>query len=1114
MARYGFGIYDRFKYGEKDNSAIYYNSGITAFAYDYAKIQITWGRVTPDPGDPTPVNWMLVKTYTGTPDNPFDGIKLAGDVYANYTTTYYDDVTAALGLEVTYSFWIFNGNGWVFCGSSTTVGVPNKDMLAQVLRWLPRAWENSSQGIGDATGEPGTGDFVNTMSGLTFAYDKLRTQASILANSANHIYAPNEILKYKVTDFGFNYEPSLGDPYHRTLYNAGNVINGLKGTSQAIKAYTTALTHLDADVTVGNNLMLDYNDSSFEETVGRWVASSGTFTQLAYANSSSVFGSTITPPTPGMYDFIYPPRQVGFAYLTTTGTTPVTLTLPGNGYTPILNGIPVQPNTRYVFTGWVQHANASATVTAQIKWYDQVGNYISTTTAGATTTTTTSWQEFISACDSGRNGKLSPYNAQYAVVLLTITPSSGTNKYLFDMFQFADPISSFEYEDARRVRVYIGGERENYIDNPGFEQGIGGWTVSPNASFAEDPTIYPGAVQDGATVGEITVETAGTAYVTSDWMYVDPNQSYTFSAYVSAEFGISRQVYPRIEYSNPINFSTATDSNGIYFPANTNYTDGTPTTTTFHYVYDSNGNPITDPLIPGNPPQQIPNKSRISVTAISPSYDKDYGYPMAKVSIWIPNAQVGDTIWIDGVLLEDATSPRDYFSGTNPPAPIDPLVNVYFNPIDCIWEYKNKINFLSNPSFETTSDWTINSGSTLSLVTSGTALYRVVNSDGSYGGIGGTVTYYPLAGTYMGRITYSTAALATGGFSTTVYLPEPAIGGEDIVSSIYVRAAEGVYTISSKTSGGTVISSNQIYVVQHDQYQWIRLHNVHQAAVGETSFVFSITVQNFSAPSTGMPQSGYFDVDAAQVEYGRIPNGFTDPQGAYTVARPNPGNPSKNMYLSQYQSVGGGKSSYFHNYYTKLSRLKNSLALVMPSQATWAVKPGMPSRPYAGELVESLIPSASFEKDLGQWTAVTSTLTRVYANGILWGDSTVHGVAYCQVTTAGSSGSSTFGIQTGNINVSSELGYYSSVAIRPANAASVGSYTLTVTYYTLNGTQVSTQSQTTSITQTNRWAYMSVISPAANTIGASYAILKVTCTPTAAYSSTQAFHIDKAVFRQ
>ena len=68
-SRYGSGV----KYGEISAVGVYYNSGITAWSYDYNEIAISWGIIIPDPTDGSPTHWKLIKSTVGNVDDPENG---------------------------------------------------------------------------------------------------------------------------------------------------------------------------------------------------------------------------------------------------------------------------------------------------------------------------------------------------------------------------------------------------------------------------------------------------------------------------------------------------------------------------------------------------------------------------------------------------------------------------------------------------------------------------------------------------------------------------------------------------------------------------------------------------------------------------------------------------------------------------------------------------------------------------------------------------------------------------------------------------------------------------------------------------------------------------------
>ena len=1156
MAKFGTRKYGTFRYGQIDSVGIYYNSKIVAKAYDYKTTYVSWENMSYDPNDPAPTHWKLVKSFTGTPDDPFDAIGVEGGTIETFNTYVYEVFVDNLDNQVNYSLWLFNGERWIFCGSSDAIVIDETTTLHKISKWFPAAWLNEQGAIGDITGEPESSNtLVKTLEAYSLMYDQLSVEGLILEKTASYRFINNSLVTTKILDLGFGYEPVLGESYYRSLYNAGNEINTDKGTSIGIETLATALTHWDASVKIGHNLFLDYNDSSFEDTVGRWeLTGNATLLPKKFSTSLADIGTLVSVNETLLADPLYPPRATGFGLLTTHTTSTITMSLPATDVAPNLYGIPVEPNTYYLLSGWVQQLDAStADINVKVNWYDYRNNYLGSTDTVSDLTTDGSWQEFTSYNYVGREGAKSPNTAAYATVSIYVTCSSSAyRKFAFDMIQLSEAKDSLEFEDARRVRVYVKGDQENYILNPDFEQGIGFWSASNNSSIAQDPTIYPGALEHGSCINELTVLSGTGAYLTSDWISVDPGQNYTFSGFVSCGYTADfRTAVARIEFSNRATIErqteVVTDANGQYFYDEPYYADSDPYTLNYYYVANETSTTHIDPTLwpapwtGGEPlyfdafegvPQGLPEKTKFEVTAITPPKSRDSGSPLAKLSIYFPDAQTGDTFWFDGMMLQESAEGKDYFAGSGANAPADPVINTFFAPSDCVWEIKNRVNYIDNPGFETTNDWTDVTG-TLSIVTGGVTPERVVNPNGSLGFlVSDPIThiptlfpYGPLYGSGMGQVTFGTFGVpnpgGVGEIKTTVYLPRPAKGGEDFVFSVWVRGGEGTYTLYTN-KGLADESSRNLTVIQHDQYQWIRAYVVRNLTQGETQFDVNIKLVN-AAPSFGIPQSNYFQLDAAQAEYGRLPTSFINPASSLTKTMPNPGNTAKTIYMNQEQSTGGGKSSYFYNYFPKLTRLYANLERVMPYGSTYCLKPGYPTLEYQGEIEASLIPSASFEKDLGEWSGIDSFLRRVESLGTLTNDTTVQGTSYCRVTSthASSSGDNTWSIVTSSLAIQEEAGYYASVAIRPTTD-SYGDYTLNVVFYGPDDSVIQTYTSTATFGATvdpelkdpsERWNYIAGVFPATEIQGSSYAILKVTADPTS-FTAGQYFDIDRCVFRQ
>ncbi len=648
----------------------------------------------------------------------------------------------------------------------------------------------------------------------------------------------------------------------------------------------------------------------------------------------------------------------------------------------------------------------------------------------------------------------------------------------FDMLQFAEAQHSLMYEDARKIYINVAGEKENYFYNPEMEYGVSSWTPL-NGTLTQD-SVTTAAIIHGTKSGKLTSTSNGTAAYISEWMAIEPGQEIVASAYILGS--ATRTAKVRIEFSNQsstqLQSSILSDVDGQYYPTTTYFVDSDPFTLS-----------TTVPI-------QVYGK------AVTPPFSQDAGNPLVKVSYYFTDNLAGDNYWFDAGMLEESAVVDQFFSGDGGATITNPLTQKYYNTADCKWETKEVYNYVSNSGFElNTTDWTAGSGT----------LTRIASDAG----------LLPKYGNYFGKLTYS----STGSLSGIVHLPSAAVGGEDFIISAYVRKAQTTYTIGSNTFAISLAEASD----------WKRIHTTIQLTAGQTTVSFTISVEN-----PGGSTSTYFHIDGVHATYGRVVNQYVDTTLGTTYAITNPLTSGKTIWASKIPSVGGGKSSYFSNYATKYSRLNATLGNFMPLGSTWGISTGIESDIYA-DLPNAKIPASSFENDLTGWITVNSTLVRKIAAGTLLADNVTHGQGYGRVTTAGSSSVKPFGIKTGKIYIVPDAGYYSSVAIRPVNSDSYGSYTLKVDYYDINNnvivvyqdnitgakttnpldatgvantdTTTTSRSQTTSITHTDRWAYVGNSFPVSSITGASYVILSVTFSP-ATYVSGQAFDIDRVVFRE
>jgi hypothetical protein len=1029
MAKYAFGIYGNpsFKYGQSDADRLYYSSQLTAWAYDYGVISLRWKSVTADPaavalGEQL-THWRLTKNFTGTPDGAYTGEAIAFDTTGTFLTSFID---TSLDLsdenkEVTYTLWIFSSlSGWINCGTAKVNTIIESATQNYFKNWLPAAWLNEVEGVGDAIGEYNENEFTAVLDAYGFEYDKIKVQAELLYNSFDAYKIPSNLLKNKITDLGFIYEPALGDTYHRSLYKTGNFVNSAKGTKAGITTYATALTHWDSDITYGNNLFLDYNDSSFEESIGRWSATNGTLAVCTYANTLSTLGEAIPAVVPDLFNRDYPLRSTSVGVVTASSTSDITLRCPGASADSILYGIPVTAGVNYVFKGYIRAVTNNYTAVAKIQWFNNAGASISTTASGPTVTAGTGfWANFASISTTVEGGFTAPVGAAYAKPTLVITPTATSDKFVLDMLQFRalpateiSPISKlpgYTYEDARLVKVNINPDLSNIIPNSNFVNGIGGWEPF-NAEVVHQNFA---AGQDGV---KLTALSDGRVGFVSDWIQTAPGSPHSFSVFVK---GPARTAKSRIEFSAPQTeeeqTAVLTDVDGKFFKKEPYFADSESITlnaTTF---------------------------TKTTVTAVSAVETPDYGKPVGKVSVYIDNAQLGDVFYITYPILTQSSSPQDWFCGSNGITFTNPNTTTYYPTNDLTWERKDQFNMISLSTLENVSKWTGASGSTVTVQT------------------GGTVKF--------GTTSMKISATGGGAATTTVKLPMGAAkGGEDIAVSTYVYGPAGLYSVSTneQKSGNFRLAENT----------WVRIHTERIAVAGETQFDITVALSDAGSGTK------VFYVDGVQAEYGRVPTPYIDPAQSTTAVVQNPSDAGETVAVANNYMVGSGRSFYANRYIQKYARLKSTLNKVMPAGSTWSIETPTTSIAFP-DVENNLAPSGSFENSTSGWSGVSASLTRTIARGSVFDETLVQGAAYCKVK---ASSSGTFGAITDYISVEPGKGYYLSAAVRPENEDAYGTYVVKLKWYDLALNFLREKSSTITLNRGDRWAYLDIVAPGSKTV--------------------------------
>lgn len=1077
MARYGAGsLYGAgVIYGAQDPAATRYNSGLEVFQGTYSQVKLYWNSINVDTsGDvaSAPITyWKIIKTSGGYPDHPNDGVYVTGGA-ATYSSTGANAVSAGSftdtetifpeATEVTYSFWVYNAVDWYFCGAADAIVVTDThNTTLKLMGFLPGVWTSDSGYLTETGALPNQynaeldpqGNLVETdlyrfMGGFGFYYDKLNLQAKNIHRSSDYRFYPRRQLATAISDLGFNSEPTLGDQYHKSLFRYGNTINSLKGSALGLSLYVKALTHFSNTVTLGTNLFLDYLTSSFEGGIGTWAATGATVLSKNYNGAGNLTSAQApTLPLTDVTSTYFKVKQGYYGSITTTATT---ATVNSYGSTAKRTStIPVTPGTKYYFSGYVYEVGTtSTTIAAGIQWFDLTGTQIGSTVYNtAINPSDGSWSKLESSTTT--TNATAPSNAAYAGISFEISGTIGTIFYIDDM-QFAEiPKSDLSfgagypiYEDARTVNIQLDGIRTNYLPNPGFDNGLGGWGIL-NGALSIDTTNYV----YGTTSCNFTANSTVGA-VHSDWITLEPNTYYTFSAYVKGPATKTAKV--GVEFTFPQTavdqIKVSKDAYSSYLPAPTNVTYSDPVT-------------INDTTF-----------TRISVTVRSPEYVADNGLPVAKAIINFPSTTSGNSYYVDACLLEaagpstfaiskiesatpasgtftvttsslhrlsvgnsvtisgtnnyagtwsvasvpttttftvtsstsgtftdgyaTASIPKTYFQGTGGLVPTNPLTDNFVGDSDCEWETRTTTNWLPNPSLETnTTGWTrYTTGGTAgsaSAIARSTAQFKFgAASLEVTAGVDGVYQVYTRA--------YFPSIIALSGSDTvTSYIK----GGESVTVSAYVYGPAGTYNIncgtatsSSITSGAGVnnasgdlaFDSRGSFVVPANT--WTRIHRTVQVPKQTTGTLLYLYLHIGSS----LTAQTYY-VDGAQMEFGTVPTPFVDPSSGSTISTLHPKDATVSMYSATRPLIGGGRSYFWTRQDNKLERLQRSVSNYLPLGASFKFTKGDPTPVLVPESDSSIFGESSFENNLDNWVSGANTAhNRVLGIGSLYTDTNLN----------------------------------------------------------------------------------------------------------------------------
>jgi hypothetical protein len=290
MARYGIDYYGLSYYGS--SAAVSYLAGsFTAQSIDHGYIQIRWespsGRWS---------NLRIVRNSYGYPVNAWDGDVIVNSPKEAITQTYYDDRNLRQEAFFYYSMFVYNTltYTWVRAGDVTGVSVKDYGTGSNLYKYIPDIYKVTQ--IYSATADWDNQDLRSFLNLFGFELDYTQTITALLVSRYDIERVNGSLLPSFLQQFGLTYEPEIGYQQTRILVRDAVLIGQKKGSSEGLREFMKAFTGYAVPQPIAgtpnpsidglvksHNLMLDYNDSSFEESAGHWEST----------NSSAIFKALV-----------------------------------------------------------------------------------------------------------------------------------------------------------------------------------------------------------------------------------------------------------------------------------------------------------------------------------------------------------------------------------------------------------------------------------------------------------------------------------------------------------------------------------------------------------------------------------------------------------------------------------------------------------------------------------------------------------------------------------------------------------------------------------------------------------------------------------------------------
>lgn len=300
MSRYGIDYYGLSYYGS-DNPIKFDATPFTATPSKQGQITLNWT----DPSG----SWsklVLVRNPYGFPVNAWDGTRLLTVYNGSDPVIYVDSTDLKEGYFYYYSIFVFNTvqYSWVNAGNAYALSVKDCGNTNRLYDYLPEVYKITQPY--SATSDWYNQSLYDFLSNFGFELDYEQSLTDLLVNKYDTQKVSGALVPTLMNQFGLTYEPGLGLQQNRIMLRDGVTLNKQKGSKEGLIGFIKDFTGWGvptpisgtpnpsvSGITVGANMMLDYNDSSFEESTGHWTSSDGT-AQIDHLKTFTITSVSLT----------------------------------------------------------------------------------------------------------------------------------------------------------------------------------------------------------------------------------------------------------------------------------------------------------------------------------------------------------------------------------------------------------------------------------------------------------------------------------------------------------------------------------------------------------------------------------------------------------------------------------------------------------------------------------------------------------------------------------------------------------------------------------------------------------------------------------------------------